>query len=258
MPVYSSALPIVHTLPREMGKTVCPASWQVKANFPAFNRFKYIYGGEAFFTCRGKRIALQEKHIYIFPAHCEYVLSHNPAKPLSCLWFHLVINPSLISECIKCSINSKSILHPYIRILENLVYQKTGPVDIFDNIFQNIIHHVGKLTTVSCITDRRIADAMKNMHTRYREDISPAVYAEQSGISMPHFIRLFKKNIGLAPLQYLLLYRVEMSKTMLAAGASVKETAFSTGFNDEKFFSRIFRKNTGINPLAYKKSIIMP
>ena len=72
-------------------------------------------------------------------------------------------------------------------------------------------------------------------------------------VTKPYFIRLFKKELGMPPLQYLIKKRIEYSQLKLVTEeASIKEVAYSSGFSDHSYFTRIFKKVTGRTPLEYR------
>lgn len=55
---------------------------------------------------------------------------------------------------------------------------------------------------------------------------------------------------------YVLSGRLDISKRMLSdRNMSIKEAAFSCGFNDEKYYMRVFRKIEGMTPGQYRSAI---
>lgn len=71
-------------------------------------------------------------------------------------------------------------------------------------------------------------------------------------LSSYYLKRLFKRETGETPLQYLTLKRISYSKLLLEnrfkTSMSVKEIARLSGFDDPYYFSRVFKKNTGCCP----------
>jgi AraC-like DNA-binding protein len=69
-----------------------------------------------------------------------------------------------------------------------------------------------------------------------------------------HFIRLFKKNYGRTPYQYLTEVRIVNAKKFLKSGMPVIDVCVSVGFDSVTSFTRLFKKITGSTPAAFKKS----
>ncbi|MEM9157897.1 MAG: helix-turn-helix domain-containing protein [Verrucomicrobiota bacterium] len=77
--------------------------------------------------------------------------------------------------------------------------------------------------------------------------------AKVAGLSPFHFSRLFKRAIGETPHQFLMAYRVERAKELLAdKERPMVEIALSCGFSDQAHFSRSFKQSTGKSPRAWR------
>ena len=67
--------------------------------------------------------------------------------------------------------------------------------------------------------------------------------------------KLFLKEYGVTPLQFLQTKRVEHAKQLLSRkkdiNLRVNEIALSCGFFDSAYFSRLFKKHVGVSPNAY-------
>lgn len=88
----------------------------------------------------------------------------------------------------------------------------------------------------------------------YGENITNEILAKQCGISEVYFRKLFAKQFGISPKQYILDLRINTAKQMLAEGV-LKNTAISEkcGFSSPYHFSRLFKKKTGFTPTEYMK-----
>ncbi|QXI26106.1 AraC family transcriptional regulator [Pseudomonas vanderleydeniana] len=71
------------------------------------------------------------------------------------------------------------------------------------------------------------------------------------GLSKYHLVRCFKKQIGLAPLQYQMQLRLIESRRRLREQASVLDVAIELGFYDQSHFINAFRKVMGVSAQAY-------
>jgi AraC family transcriptional regulator len=68
--------------------------------------------------------------------------------------------------------------------------------------------------------------------------------------------RVFKKFLGLGPLKYAKLARLDRAANqLLRTAASLKEIAFSTGFYDEYHFSRSFKQVYGMSPKEFRATV---
>lgn len=66
--------------------------------------------------------------------------------------------------------------------------------------------------------------------------------------------KLFKKEMGMTPLEYMTKLRMKKAESTLAAMSkdySVSEVARLCGYDDALYFSRVFKKNFGCSPSAF-------
>jgi AraC-like DNA-binding protein len=74
-----------------------------------------------------------------------------------------------------------------------------------------------------------------------------------SGLSLFHFTRLFRREVGTTPMQYLNRYRIEKAKQALETGIQpIAQVGRMVGIPNQFKFSRLFRKVTGQTPSAYR------
>ena len=73
--------------------------------------------------------------------------------------------------------------------------------------------------------------------------------ADEVHVSEDYLTRVFKKELGLSPWDYLNRYRVWLAGTLLRnTGMSVNDVAEATGFQDQAYFCRVFKKIRGYSP----------
>lgn len=63
--------------------------------------------------------------------------------------------------------------------------------------------------------------------------------------------RLFLKNTGVSPHEYLIESRIERARGLLLEGRSIASVAADTGFVDQSHFTRSFKRVVGIAPGRY-------
>ena len=97
--------------------------------------------------------------------------------------------------------------------------------------------------------------AVAYLEQHYRHRISRWQVAQAAGVSEDHLSRLFHRELGVPPWDYLTRLRVQRAKERLRhSGDSVQAVARAVGFHDRAYFSRVFRKVTGVAPHAYREA----
>ncbi|MFE0418452.1 helix-turn-helix transcriptional regulator [Streptomyces tendae] len=74
-------------------------------------------------------------------------------------------------------------------------------------------------------------------------------------MSRSSFSSSFKKQVGTAPLDYLIHWRMSLARDALSRGThSISELAFATGYKSESAFSTAFRRVTGSSPKQFREA----
>lgn len=101
--------------------------------------------------------------------------------------------------------------------------------------------------------NERLMKVLAHVHRHIYENISVDELSEVACVSKPYLIRLFKKELGMSPLQYVNRKKVERAQLLLLTEEwAVKEVAYRMGFGDHSYFIRLFRKTTGRTPMEYR------
>ena len=75
-------------------------------------------------------------------------------------------------------------------------------------------------------------------------------------INAAYYARIFKKYMGVAPLDYIHQLRMISAKELMTKGVSVKDTASIVGYYNTLTMSRAFKRYEGITPGKYIQSHI--
>jgi AraC-like DNA-binding protein len=94
----------------------------------------------------------------------------------------------------------------------------------------------------------QLARALVAMHERPGEDWNLQRLAAVAGMSRSAFAVAFKRQVGTAPAEHLLQWRVSLSQHMLRQGRSVKQVADALGYGTASSFARAFGACTGVSP----------
>jgi len=100
-----------------------------------------------------------------------------------------------------------------------------------------------------------VFEITKYMEENFAENITPAQLAEIFGYTAEHLCRKFKKAVGLPPMSYLKIYRLERAYALLKESDSpVSDIAAKCGFYDANYFTRSFKTHFGHPPTYYKST----
>ncbi|WP_170134984.1 helix-turn-helix domain-containing protein [Acuticoccus kandeliae] len=104
------------------------------------------------------------------------------------------------------------------------------------------------------MSDFRIRNAIRLMNERVTDACVLDRIARDSGLSRPHFYKLFRQNIGLTPNMYLNTLRLERSIDRLThSDDPVTAIGLDLGFASQASFTRFFSNNIGISPTDYRR-----
>lgn len=112
---------------------------------------------------------------------------------------------------------------------------------------------------ISQTSDAGIVAAKKYIREHINETIKISTLADICCQSEDHFIRIFKKEMGNTPLEYIQQKKIEKAQTMLIFdNYSVKDVAYTLSYTNQSYFIRLFKKLTGLTPAEYKNRTITP
>ena len=91
------------------------------------------------------------------------------------------------------------------------------------------------------------------MREDVRGELSLSEFAQSVNLSVWRLCHIFKSDVGMPPIRYLRLLRMERAKDLLESSfLSVKEIAYQVGLNDESHFVRDFKSTYGYSPALYR------
>ncbi|UYZ57562.1 AraC family transcriptional regulator [Hymenobacter latericus] len=116
---------------------------------------------------------------------------------------------------------------------------------IFDNYAQHLTTH-------------RFAHVVQYIKRNLAEPLPVEKLSELACMSKATFFRLFKREFGLTPVEYIIQERLKEAKRLLRHPLStVAEVCYRTGFNNPAYFQKLFRKYEGLTPGLYKKQCLV-
>jgi signal transduction histidine kinase/AraC-like DNA-binding protein/DNA-binding response OmpR family regulator len=107
---------------------------------------------------------------------------------------------------------------------------------------------------LSTQTSALVKRAAAYVHQNYTRPIARWELAQEVGASEDYLSRVFNRELGLSPWEYLNRYRIYQAKDLLRrTNDSINSIAQQVGFHDQKYFSRVFRNLTGSGPKEFRE-----
>lgn len=104
------------------------------------------------------------------------------------------------------------------------------------------------------LIDARVGGAIRAMHQQPSRPWTMADLARKAALSRSAFFDRFKREVGVAPMAYLLTWRMALAKQMLQQGkGSVADIAEKAGYRSASSFSVAFSRHVGRPPAQYAR-----
>jgi len=188
------------------------------------------------------------RYIAIFIAS-EFYQNHyskySNKDPERYIWKQFITNQDIM-------INIKKFMSEY----ENKLL---GHEQILDSLSTIITHEL--IRSVLNIDDStelfaekfEVEKAIEYMHQNFGEKLTLMNLSNHVNMSESNFIRTFKKEMQLAPIEYLIKLRIDKAKKLLRGKEkNITEIALQCGFNSTSHFSSCFLKQLGSTPTQYQ------
>ena len=120
----------------------------------------------------------------------------------------------------------------------------------------NRLYHRKKYPTIheGGLSPRQTQRILGYIEENLKDKITVADLANIVELSRFHFIRAFKKSVGVPPYQFIMRRRVARAKEMLADDRlSVTDVALYVGFNGLTQLTRVFRQVVGVTPTTFRR-----
>ncbi len=123
-----------------------------------------------------------------------------------------------------------------------------------DAIFQNMLRQLSEDELTGTLNTVEKAKSYMNEH--FTRSISLTLLSEQCHVSSSYLHRVFQKQTGITPMQYITNLRIREAKYLLETSAlPIVDIAEHCGFVDSRYFSRVFKKQVGHTPSQYRERL---
>jgi len=104
------------------------------------------------------------------------------------------------------------------------------------------------------LADARLAAAIRAMHAQPMRAWTVVELAKEAALSRSAFFERFSRAVGVAPMEYLLAWRMALAKDLLRRhGCAIAEVAERVGYGSASTFSTAFSRHVGQPPSRYAR-----
>ena len=109
------------------------------------------------------------------------------------------------------------------------------------------------------LADARLSMAIRRMHEEPTRAWTVAQLAKEAALSRSAFFERFSRAVGVAPMEYLLGWRMALAKDLLRQNdVGIAEVAARVGYSSASTFSVAFTRHVGLPPTRYARGQPMP
>lgn len=120
--------------------------------------------------------------------------------------------------------------------------------ELLHTVFENNV-----LSLKAHKTDAVIQSCIAYIEQHLSAELTVDALSKMFGYTTAHFSRKFRQAIGLTPMLYITVMRLEKARELLKhTTANVSEIAAACGFSDANYFTRRFKKHFGVAPSRYR------
>ncbi|WP_055105683.1 AraC family transcriptional regulator [Paenibacillus ihumii] len=256
------------------GQVVDETAFYAPTQIHDFCEVIYIVEGSGEFKIGGKYYTLQQGDVAIYNPgvlHEERSTSRNGDmfKVVYCGLDNVHIEgvpvglllPPYVDPVINCGQYAGRVESYLSEILRECDSQDLGYETLSSNLLMSLItllyrlidaeHQFHSFKGKSELTIR----TKEFIDNNFTQSITLKEIADTLYVSQHYLSRLFKKDLGDSPVNYLITRRIEAAKRLLNESDSpVHEVAAAVGYNNDKYFSMLFKKVTGQTPSAFREA----
>ncbi len=233
--------------------------WEKKtatANPRKFDAISFRVKGKAEYEYDGKTIQIDKYDILFVPANFGYRL--NALKEEEVFVVHFYIEGSSFHDLdVFTPLNPDVFERLFSEMAEVWKKKSVGYPARLKSLFYEIVWQIAvqdekkKLAT----KPRKFSEALQYMRDNFTSpETTVETTAKHVKTSAVYLRKIFKKELGSAPLKVLNDMRMDYAEKLLKSGYyKIEELSFLAGFNDPKYFSLLYKKKTGVPPSSRLK-----
>lgn len=141
----------------------------------------------------------------------------------------------------------------YMKSLSLFEKNRTKIISVFYDIIYRLSSKDSTQSSVLLPAEKFLENNIDNA------EITNEILAHQCGISEIYFRKIFTRQYGITPRQYIINIRINKAKQLLTDGIlKINAVSEKCGFSNSNHFCRTFKEKTGLTPMEYMNKNHVP
>lgn len=234
--------------------------------------FLFIERSSCWAVVNGRRLTLNAGDLLVILGGDEFSLGHDESKPHTSLSVSLALEHGGIANALLCRKFERRYSwrkpEEYVSEFEKVASTLAGTSSSRDlKIAGALLLWLDYVLTSlrppvdrAFVEERGIVDkillAESWADAHLQQVVTLEAWARAMGLNPVYFGRIFKRETGMRPMEWLNHRRLQMAcQHLLGTSKTVGEIAEDCGFASPFYFSRVFRRHFGVSPIGYRKAI---
>ncbi len=225
---------------------------------------QYTLNGSGVFEKNGQKCILKKGDCFFskIPEDSCYYFDNSTASDWDFFYLHFDGDAALPFYDTICSLTEgifhiseeSAPVHLFFSLIDN--YKRKGFLELYEGgefLYRFLSGILRELEAPVDNSSPAILASISYMREHFATIGNISDIANFCGISAEHFCRLFKKEKGQSPLQFLNKLRIEHALFLLLnTDKGIKEISLSCGFMNGNYFAKVFKKYMLCSPSEYR------
>lgn len=229
----------------------------------------FISDGKGVFKCDGKTYELSRGDVFLVKPDTEVYYEADEHNPWSYMWvgfngikaLSYLASAGLEKDVVTSKCENIPLVFSFIQqmimyrhlTLANELKRESALLQIFSVLMEEYKDTLPKEERYDYPYQTYVDQAIDYIHHNIKSNIKINDLASYIGIDRSYLTNIFKSVTKLSPQEYLMNYRMEQAKNMLANNhMKIGDVAEAVGYHDQLTFSKMFKKMVGVSPTEYR------
>jgi AraC-like DNA-binding protein len=227
--------------------------------------FHYILEGKGSYHVKGFDYQLHSGQGFLINPGDITLYSANSNEPWTYAWiaFDGPDADKLLRQCafsdthhIYTAKDHEKLMEMFKEIIQYAQHSDESYLNQLSRLYRLFSILISSIDTPLPNTSTPVHDAIEFITANYAYDIKVSDIAKAVMLERSYLYRIFTKEIGLSPKEYLTHYRLVLARDLLKEEElTITEIAFTCGFKSSSAFYKHFKKRYDITPNSYRTAL---